>query len=331
MSDASTSSSPRDARFEAKFLEWSLEFHYEPTFPVDGIAVAEWAQVRQPEHIAAEDAVEEYRQHMANGAAFPPVVLMAPSTLIDGNTRLKATERLRRKTIPAYIVSLPTVMMAKSLAAALNQMGGKRLTAEEAAEAAKTMMEMNFADEAIAREIGRSVEQVRRIRSQIEFGERTERLNLQRRADRVSQDNRVRLNSVKHDPPFAAMVELVGEFNPPYKTVTELLKKVNSAPSDKDAITVIADARSEMKPGGPPPRRITVSPEVQQTVLHLGGLIKLSANPMAILDLREDKREERIAQWQQLGDLARTMLDLYQSQVPVPAPAPEPERELVTV
>lgn len=310
----------RDTRFEAKFQEWNLEFRFEPAFPVDAIRVADWAQVRRPGHIAPEDEAEEYRQQMANGALFPPVVLMAPETLIDGNTRLKAIKRLHRKTIAVYLVELASVPMAKSLAGALNNMGGKRLSAEEAADAAKVMMDMNFTDENIAREIGRSVEQVRRIRNQIEFGERSKRLNLEKTAEQVSPDNRVRLNSIKHDPPLAAMIDFVADLAPPKKTVSDLLKQVNEANSDTDAITIIEAAKRDLRPAGPPPRRVTVTQDVQQMTMHLAGLLKYRNNASAIFDPREDKREERAQQWQELIELGKQMLEMYGV----------PERELVT-
>lgn len=329
MADTSTTQSRfptdgHDARFEAKFIEWNLDYRFEPAFPIDQVRVAEWAQVRQVGHIAPEDQVEEYRQQMANGAVFPPVVLMAPETLIDGNTRFRAIKKLHRKTLAVYVVELASVPIAKSLAGALNQMGGKRLTPEEAAEAAKILMSMHFTDEAIAREIGRSVEQVRRLRNQIEFAERSAKLSIEHVAEAISPDNRARLNAVRHDPPFAEMARFVADVNPPKKTVSEVLKQVQEAPSDADAITIIKTAERELRPAGPPPRRVTVSPQVTQMTMHLSGLIKLGTDPMAIFDPREDKREERTEQWRQLGELSRKMLELYST---TPATA---ERELVT-
>ena len=77
---------------------------------------------------------------MRNGAMFPPILLMAPDLLIDGNTRLKAAQRIGRQTFPAIIVDTKTRDMALILAASLNQMGGERLTPEEAHEAAMRMM-----------------------------------------------------------------------------------------------------------------------------------------------------------------------------------------------
>ena len=301
-----------DPRYEAKFQEWNLEYRLEPEFPIDQIRVAEWAQVRDVMHIAPQDEIEEYRQQMANGAMFPPVILMAPETLIDGNTRLQAAKKLRRKSISAYVVNFPSVPLAKSLAAAINNMGGKRLSAEEAVIAARLLMDMHFADEAIAREIGRSVEQVRRIRNQLEFVERAQNLHMENAADHISMDNRNRLNGIKHEPVFGEMVQFVAERRPPQKTITDLLKQVQGAASDADAISAIEQAKSDYVPAGPPPGGVApVPPLVRQSIMHASALSNLSENPEFLIDTREDKREERIQQWRQVARLSTRMLELY--------------------
>jgi hypothetical protein len=320
LSDASTAGQRelplevRDPRFEAKFKEWNLDYRFESALPVDGVRVAEWAQVRDAslKHIAPNDEVEEYRQQMANGAQFPPIVLMAPDVLIDGNTRLEAAKRLRRKSTPAYLVDLASVPIAKSLAAALNQMGGKRLTPEEAALSAQTMMGMGFADEAIAREIGRSVEQVRYLRNQMEFEERSQKLKIEGLASRIAKDTRARINSIKHDPPFAAMADFIAEVQPAKKTVSDLLKQVQAAQSDAEAIDVIVAQKRELQPAGPPPqRKATVSPQVRQVSLHLAGILNISDDPTLLLDTRAERRELMIGQWQRLSNLSQRMLELY--------------------
>ena len=302
----------RDPRFEAKFREWNLEYRYEPSLPIEDIRVADWAQVRDASlgHVAPDAEVEEYRQHMANGAHFPPVVLMSPDVLIDGNTRRKAALKLRLKTYPAYVVELASLQIAKSLGAALNQLGGKRLTADEASAAAETLMSMNFNDEAIAREIGRSVEQVRYLRNQKEFAERSRKLKIEHQADQVAKDTRARLNSIKHDPPFAAFTEFVAEVQPPKKTVTELLKAVQAAPSDADAITLITQQKRELRPAGPPPQRPTVNPAVGQANMNLNALLKYE-DPTVFLETRPDRREQAIANWQRVGQLSQRVLELY--------------------
>jgi hypothetical protein len=38
--------------------------------------------------------------HCVTAQFFPPILLMVPDVLIDGNTRLKAVERVGRQTFP---------------------------------------------------------------------------------------------------------------------------------------------------------------------------------------------------------------------------------------
>lgn len=309
----------RDPRVEAKFLEWNVDYRHEPEFPVDKMRLADWAQVRFEANRAPKDIVEEYRVHMSNGAAFPPIVLMSPDVLIDGNTRRAAAILLRRKTFPVYIGDFTTPKLAKAFAAALNNMGGKRLSPLEAAEAARELMEQGFADESIAREIGRSIEQVRRVRNEAELFTRAERLKLTEQATALSPDQRIHLNRIKHDPPLAEALELVAKIKPDRGLLRDLVVKIDQAPSDADAIDVIAAARRDWRPAGPPPHRVTVPFEIRQASMHLGGLLKLAENPAAVLDEREDQREATIGKWQRVHEFSAQMLELYGTREPVPA------------
>ena len=93
---------------------------------------------------------------MRAGAIFPPMVATHNRRMIDGNTRKGAAEKNGLETFPVYLVKLPQASYGPMIGAALNQMGGKRLTDEEAFAAAETMIRNGHADEAIARTIGRS-------------------------------------------------------------------------------------------------------------------------------------------------------------------------------
>src|SRR5262245_34527060 len=117
---------------EAKLVEWKIEYEYVLKFPVRDIRVAEWAQVREEQHSADKDSLSEFVIQMREGAVYPPVVLMHPNTLIDGNHRYNAVKTLRLSTFPAYIAKFATVDMAKAFAAAMNQQNGRRLDNEEA-------------------------------------------------------------------------------------------------------------------------------------------------------------------------------------------------------
>jgi hypothetical protein len=74
---------------------------------------------------------------MKNGAAFPPIVLAATlhkgrDVMIDGNTRARAAQTLKLNTFPAYRVSpIADPNFARMLGAALNNLGGDRLSRAE--------------------------------------------------------------------------------------------------------------------------------------------------------------------------------------------------------
>jgi ParB/Sulfiredoxin domain len=105
----------------AKLREWNLVYEIVPDFPLSRIRRDDQSQVRQLAHIAPALRVEEYAQQMRNGAMFPPILLMTPDLLIDGNTRLKAAQRIGRQSFPAIVVDTKTRDMALILAASLNQ------------------------------------------------------------------------------------------------------------------------------------------------------------------------------------------------------------------
>ena len=160
----------RDMRIEGLLREWNLDFDFDAEYPLRKIDVQTDTQVRLPEHRAPRDTVEEFTTQMRGQLAhdrisFPPLVLTHNGRLIDGNTRKQAAEQNGLETFHVYLVKLPRADFGPMIGAALNQMGGKRLTAEESFAAAEKMMREGYADEAIARTLGRSTQMVRNYRT----------------------------------------------------------------------------------------------------------------------------------------------------------------------
>ena len=121
---------------ESIFNRWGLSFELIDAFPIAEIKDIEGQQVRFRTNIANADVVEEYYEQQQNGAVFPPVVLAFPGTIIDGNTRLAMARKAKLETFPVYMVKTSSLDLAKALGAALNQIGGVRLTQDEAYRAA---------------------------------------------------------------------------------------------------------------------------------------------------------------------------------------------------
>ena len=303
-------------QIEAKLRDWNLSYEYKPEFAIGEIRNVDWTQVREATHIADKDTLAEFQTQMSQGAVYPPIVIMHPDVLIDGNHRIAAAKRLHRKTFAAFIVQFNSVDLAKSFNAAMNQLNGRRLTSREAFEAATTMMARGMADEAIAREIGRSPSSVRDMRRRNEFAERSAAIpEIAKLAAGISEKSQIKLAQISHDPAFAEAVKVVAETRAPAKTVTEVVDAARSARSDADAIDAVRAKRAEMQPAGPPPHRVTIPAEVKQAAMHVGGLLKLAPNPLALLDVSTpERRADSLAKWTKVRDLAAEVVGLYGKQ-----------------
>lgn len=316
----STDIDPRLAgiQIEAKLRDWNLDYEYVAEFELDKVRVADWAQVRAAASIADKDTLAEFRTQMTQGAVYPPIVLMEPDVLVDGNHRVAAAKGLRRKSFPAFIVKFNSVDLAKSFSAAMNQLNGRRLTSQEAYQAATTMMARGMADEAIAREIGRSPTSVRDMRRKNEFAQRSaaipELAKLMQQTP-IPEKAQMKLATISHDPAFAEATKVIAETRPPAQTVTEIVEAATKARTDADAITAIRAKRAELAPAGPPPQRVILPQSVRYCRMTLGGLLKFRTNTTALLDTQsEETRVKALDQWRQIRELAAEMIDLYGKQ-----------------
>ena len=305
-------------QIEAKLRDWNLTYEYTAEFPLESVRVVDWTQVRTAEHVADKDTLAEFRMQMTQGAVYPPIVIMEPDVLVDGNHRVTAAKALRRKTFPAFVVKFNSVDLAKSFAAAVNQMGGRRLTTQEAYQAAITMMARGMADEAIAREIGRSPSSVRDMRKQNEFTQRStaipEIAKLMQQAP-IPAKSQMKLAAIPHDPVFAEAVKVVAETRAPAATVNEIVEAATSARTDTDGIIAIRRKRAELAPAGPPPHRVIVPQAVKNCRMWLGGILKFRENATILLDTQSDEtRTKAVEQWKQVRALADEVIGLYGKQ-----------------
>jgi ParB-like chromosome segregation protein Spo0J len=289
----------------SKIKSWNLECEVNQEFPIDKIERSQAAQVRSAAHIAPSDRVEEYTQQMRNGAIFPPILIRKPSILIDGNTRLAAAKRIGRKTFPAIIVDVPTPELAKILAAAFNQMGGERLTPGEAHEAAQLMMQQGYPDQAVARELGRDLSQVRRWRNQHEVMQRAEHLGLTEKLTLIPRTTLGALAGVTHDEPFAELTKLFADVRPGEKQAKEMVTQVLQGSSDEAAVRTIAALREELQPAGPPPHA-AVRSEVPLARAAIGTLMKLKNRATAGFDPAQHELE--LTRWMELRKVVDEVL-----------------------
>lgn len=301
----------RGVQIEAKLVEWNIPYRYNPKLLIGNVRVVADAQIRSTEHLVDRAQVERYAAQMDGGATFPPILLMGDTLLVDGNTRLAAARKLRRKTIPAFHAEFPNGELGRTFAAALNQQNGRSLSSEEAHRAAISLLAFGYTEESVAREIGYSRTAIAHWRKEKEYHERAATTLVVEQAAKVAKIEQRKLADIKQNTPFAAAVNLVAEVRPKSKAVTDLITAVKEAPSEADALEVIARTRKEWAPAGPPPHRATVPPELAIARRALPQLINLKENPMLLLEPDQDRRLTSIAQWEFVQELAERVLALY--------------------
>jgi hypothetical protein len=305
----------RDPRQESLYLSWNIPFEL-VELPLADIRVLEGAQVRDLGNIAPSEGVTEYATHMRAGAKFPPIAVMRPNILIDGNTRLGAARSNRFDSTPAYLLEISTVDVAKAVAAALNQLNGRRLTSAEVQKSALIMLrELHLSDDAVAAAIGRSSQMVRIWRRYGETEAHASRLNLDEHLDKVSKNQRDVLASVTLDAPFAELVKLTSDIKVPNSELRRVVKAVTAASSDADALEVVAAARKGMVAVGPEPRRAQINVKARRARMIVPQVLNL--RPADLFDAA--KAEEDRKMWLELQEFVGGVLSMYDQRAAVGA------------
>lgn len=307
----------RDMRIESLLKEWNIEFDFDPEYPLGKLdADYDGSQVRSPEHRAPIENVTEYEVQMRAGAMFPPLVATHNGRLIDGNTRKAAAGHIGRGTFPVYLVKLPQASYGPMIGAALNQMGGKRLTPDEAFAAAETMIRNGHADEAIQRTIGKSPQSVRNYRRQTRFKDAAERTGVAELT--VSTGAQRALADIKLDAPFKEAVKLVAETKLPPRDVQELVAKIDETRSEGQALEVVAEMRAKHGPVGPPPQKTNATKAATAAGRKVKAFLAAITSPpseLAPAALRDDLEPD----WRQMHELSGEVLMAF-SDAPVETP-----------
>ena len=268
-------------------------------------------QVRETEHIAEAEQVEQYAEHMRQGVTFPPIVIFGESILVDGNTRVAAAKRARIRALPAFTCKFPNGELAVAFAAAVNQMGGRRLTTDEAHAQANVLMRYGYEDDSIARELGYGRTMINNWRREREARERAERTKVDDRLAALPRTEQRKLAGVKLDAPFAAAVDFVAAAKPKASVVTDLVKRISAAPSEADAVAVVSAVKAETVAAGPPPHRASRTSEQQTAARVLPQLTKLQGRELALVEGDAERREAWVAQWVIVRDLAAAVVGLH--------------------
>jgi ParB-like chromosome segregation protein Spo0J len=297
----------RDMRTESLLNDWGIPFELDEEYPLRRLDIGEAHQVRETTHRAPREMVEEFSLQMRAGAIFPPVVATDKGKLIDGNTRLAAAKANGRDTFPVYLVRLPRQDFGSMIGAALNQMGGKRLTAEETFAAAQPMLKQGFTDEQIARILGRSRSSIFNYRREHDYAEAAERTGVA--AIDVRKTVARHLGAIKLDKPFKAAVEVAYNAGLSSSEAEELVDKVAAARSEDEAVKVVESFGQAHAAAGPPPRARSLTSLATRSKPVLRTLLEMPGTPEELAPAAQ--RIELEPLWQKVQERATAVLAAF--------------------
>ena len=296
---------------EAKLVDWNIDYAYDPAMALDDIKVIESAQVRSTENAVNVEQSDEYAEHMRNGAVFPTLLLFGEDIIGDGNQRFRAAKKNRYKTVPVFKAYFANIDLAIAFAASMNRRTVAASTPAEAQHAAMNLLRFGHTEESVARELGYSRTQVAYWRKESAFADRARAARVEEQAEGVDRTSKRKLADIKLLTPFAAATELVASVKPAASAVTDLVKAVTVAPSEAEAIQVVADKTRRVGACRSPPHRVRVPRELSNVRRALPMILKDASNPIALVETDPTKRDAARSNWVTLRDLSTKVLGLY--------------------
>lgn len=239
--------------------------------------------------------VKRFAEQMKAGAIFPAIVVNDRGELVDGNTRRMAAVKNGHETIAAYICSDLSALQARSLSVELNQSHGLSMTEDEIhAFVASAVQEGQLLDtKAYARMTGVKASTLSRWIAGKQFRMRAERAGIAgSEVAALSESVHAALHVARLKSVFVEVTALAVAARMPAAALKKLITKANAAPSEAEALAVVADERKaradDIKAfaGGFKARKR----KGQRSVMHISGLLKFDVEEL--LDVAPDKRRE---------------------------------------
>jgi ParB-like nuclease family protein len=290
---------------ESKLAARHVSYVFEPNLDIKQIRDVEGNQVRLSEHRAPKAMVDRYAEQMKAGAVFPAIVVNDRYEIVDGNSRWMAAQRNRRETIAAYVCSDLSALQARSLSVELNQLHGLSMTDEEIrAFVTGAVEEGQVLDpRAYARMTGVKASTLARWAAAKHFDMRAARDGLA--SDRLmdlADSVRAALNVTRLEAVFMQVTSLAADARVPVAQLKEIISEANAAPSEAEALAVIArarEARSEdirtIASGFKRAPR-----KSKGSALYIGGL--LGCEVADLLDVSPDKQAEMFTRLSRLRE-----------------------------
>lgn len=239
----------REPHYEAIFE--AIDVAYELTrISISEIERHEDSQIRLQK--ANPSRVAQYVAMFKGGKTDPPPVTVyqdgfAGFRIVDANHRIAMLRKVGVEEVWAYVLTGVTQTQAVWIGAALNGLNGVPLSAGEIKRGVEIGLALDYKPETIARTIGASVSKVNRVIRIKKFEKRASDLGVI--VDGINDTMRDKFSALTDDAVFIAAINLQREAemssdewsSPEYG----LLKKLRDAASEKDRVTLLAEARDD--------------------------------------------------------------------------------------
>ncbi len=293
------------AQTESKLAARHVRFALEPNLDINLIRDVEGNQVRLSEHRAPKAMVDRYAEQMKAGAIFPAIVVNDRYEIVDGNSRWMASRHNKREAIAAYVCSDLTPLQARSLSVELNQSHGLSMTDEEIrAFVTSAVAEGQVLDaKAYSRMTGVKASRLALWVAAKHFDMRAIRdgLAIDQFSD-LSDSVRAALNVAKLETVFLQATALAVDARVPAAQLKTIITEANAAPSEADALAVVAQARAarseDIKTIAAGFKN--VSRRSKGSALHIGGLLRFQVADL--LDVSSDKQAEMFTRMSSLRE-----------------------------
>jgi len=261
-------------------------------------------QVRDSEHQAPKETVEDYAVAMDYNA-FEPIVVTRDGCLVDGYTRSGAAESRHHYFLPAIVLQIDYGTATpkqkaelRALGATLNAQNGLRLTDLEVRKNAANMLSLGWTNEQISRALQLKSAEITSLKQELEAKARLQKLDIDGRKLKAATLRAMgKAPAIDlFDEPYETLVNLAMDAGFNANEVTSTAKTLKDLTSEASQIERVAELREEMA------ERIREHaltgvvryPEASRLRQALGNIVKYAEDPLVCIEYNEDKVEEYI-------------------------------------
>lgn len=232
----------------------NLPYHEEAQFDLTKLDGNRLVQVRDNVNYAPSETVDQYVVQMKE-SVFPPIIVTADDYITDGVTRFTACTKSGTKHFPAVVIEVEWTKATQArkdqlliLAATMNSMGGKRLTAGETRNAIEVMLRSNVKQEEIARRIGAALNTVVQVQREVNARAKLDRVDVEWKTLRPASLRALGVASLidMNDLPYQALAKLAVDAGLNSREIADLAKAVKETGADHAGMELINNNRTEM-------------------------------------------------------------------------------------